>query len=956
MSFPQHHDDHDQFLDDDDTASQRSISLSSPSTSQRNSLKQGGYGGKGHAELLAQLNLSSSSSATSRLAELEKEDKEKAILTPSTSTSTSQGTRPYSSDFTETEADNASMYARSEDLESPNTSIAPSVLSFKDVESAPASTVEKDTAYPPQAHRTEAYGGDAASIASASSTGTGKKVRPESMLLPHIPEGKLILGIALVDFNHLVGPKIEYSKGDIFEDEEIAKMLPFLALPDGAHLSAEDYSYFHIVPTSTPNPTTIFGISCNQQIASSALLVKAPDVTRSTVQKAVVVLASKPVFGPIRDKLGVVTTVLFNQRDFTSTEILDDFAASLEPSLRGQLTESGLYMGTSLRSLVQTFRHRTLILVKALMIQRRIMFTSHPVERLCTFQYSLVSLLPDLLQTLDDCGSPPLASRASSLERPTELRTSDPRSMRKYLGLPMDLFGRDAFFQPYLPLQQLDMLKETKSWLCGSTNSIVTQQKEVDLLVNAETGTVEFRSTTDPRLEAKVGLTAADRKWMEDIIRDVNESGEGGMQFRGSDDYLRLKFEEYISAALAAVRYRDFLAKNEGTGVVGGTGAEATSAEDFNPLWIAEFKHTNAYEVWDRTTDPSLFDIVEPRHPCIDKPSIVGDIGLRFQEGIVDLKLDQQLAPAREAVSRTFTAGSTSFFNAVEGVRSRWNKPAVPTSTGSASGADSPPIEVVSKAELDGALAPPDQTASPASTVFGNFTRPTLWSRRTSSASTASAASNSSQSQPNTPNTPTPIPEAPQDSQTASPRSSGTVWGSFVGRFSLSRGPTTSNVQSPGHERSPSASVESLDESLTSSRDSGPSSTRNSTVSVGSSLKIEASPPVSHGIGDVVTSPATVSPLELNKTWQEKQAKANVPPPPEAPSTTVTSEPRVEDPATPVSKRKDWEEPKTPVAAKTVVPPIPPVPTATAPVNATHSRTQSEVSEDNEAAYSGVAL
>ena len=73
-----------------------------------------------------------------------------------------------------------------------------------------------------------------------------------------------------------VGPKIEFSRGSIFEDEELAKILPFLALPDGAHLvrrhpstasisaylwqTVEDYSYFHLVPSS-PNPSTIFGIS-----------------------------------------------------------------------------------------------------------------------------------------------------------------------------------------------------------------------------------------------------------------------------------------------------------------------------------------------------------------------------------------------------------------------------------------------------------------------------------------------------------------------------------------------------------------------------------------------------------------------------------------------------------------------------------------------------------------------
>jgi hypothetical protein len=43
------------------------------------------------------------------------------------------------------------------------------------------------------------------------------------------------------------------------------------------------------------------------------------------------------------------------------------------------------------------------------------------------------------------------------------------------------------------------------------------------------------------------------------------------------------------------------------------TGGDSTSTEDFNPFWISEFKKTNAYEVWNRVTDPALFDIVEPR-------------------------------------------------------------------------------------------------------------------------------------------------------------------------------------------------------------------------------------------------------------------------------------------------------------------------------------------------------
>ena len=81
---------------------------------------------------------------------------------------------------------------------------------------------------------------------------------------------------------------------------------------------------------------------------------------------------------------------------------------------------------------------------------------------------------------------------------------------------------KDAFFQPYLPLQQLNHIKsQTKSFLCGSTNSIVTQQRDIDLLVNIETCALEFR---DPRLERAVGLTPADRKWMDEIVRDVNDA------------------------------------------------------------------------------------------------------------------------------------------------------------------------------------------------------------------------------------------------------------------------------------------------------------------------------------------------------------------------------------------------------------------------------------------------
>jgi hypothetical protein len=73
-------------------------------------------------------------------------------------------------------------------------------------------------------------------------------------------------------------------------------------------------------------------------------------------------------------------------------------------------------------------------------ILANISYTGYISSELSPCRYSRTFL--GLLQTLQDCGSPPLASRAPTLSRPTSLRTSDRRSLLAYLGLPLDLFGK----------------------------------------------------------------------------------------------------------------------------------------------------------------------------------------------------------------------------------------------------------------------------------------------------------------------------------------------------------------------------------------------------------------------------------------------------------------------------------------------------------------------------------
>jgi hypothetical protein len=147
----------------------------------------------------------------------------------------------------------------------------------------------------------------------------------------------------------------------------------------------------------------------------------------------------------------------------------------------------------------------------------QVMLYGYPIEKLCTYQYSLISLIPGqldspprlrswiclafrmskdqasdapgLLLSLSDAGSSELATPRRRT-RPTSFRSADRRSLLRLMGLPLHLFGEDAFFQPYLPLQQVEQLA-AKSWLVGTSNQIVTQQRDgkYDLLVNVSMGT-----------------------------------------------------------------------------------------------------------------------------------------------------------------------------------------------------------------------------------------------------------------------------------------------------------------------------------------------------------------------------------------------------------------------------------------------------------------------------------
>lgn len=94
----------------------------------------------------------------------------------------------------------------------------------------------------------------------------------------------------------------------------------------------------------------------------------------------------------------------------------------------------------------------------------------------------------------------------------------------------------------------------------------------------------------------------------------------------------------------------------------------------FNDHFIKAFTRTPAFELWDKCTDSVIFDLVEPKHPMAGKTNPIEDVGIRLSHGLHDLHLEENLAPAREAIVRGVASGSDSIFKTYSFLKSDLSK------------------------------------------------------------------------------------------------------------------------------------------------------------------------------------------------------------------------------------------------------------------------------------------
>lgn len=461
-------------------------------------------------------------------------------------------------------------------------------------------------------------------------------------------EEATIFGLCLVDFHHTRGPEVEFWCGlpEGTDNSKIWPNLPFQALPDGSHSFKETFTYFTLLfnekkrcgppngATDLPNDeledyTTLFAISCSRQIRSEELTHRDKDITRSTVQKAIVVISKQPIFGQIKDKLSLVTNAFFLQRNFSDRSIIKSLYENLVAmfdTLPSSPLESHFYVGLSLRRIIYDFKKDTLVLLKAFLLERQIVFYGSNVERLCNLQFGLISLIPNLLSNLQNSGSPQLYQSLEGLKAADSFKSSDRLSVLRFLGYPLKIFEKGGLFSPYTPLQQMDDIRSpnTDFFVIGTSNSLLIEQKSeiCHVFVNVDESSVEI---IDKSLQQALQLSSHDKKWTEYISSSVSETwNENDLftpknsQFEGSEDFLRWQFEDYLTGLLSSAKLSDYTLNHKDNPIALQTLPEGVMNMNpihfFNLSWVSKWKETQNYKFFDMSTDDRIFDIFPPKH------------------------------------------------------------------------------------------------------------------------------------------------------------------------------------------------------------------------------------------------------------------------------------------------------------------------------------------------------
>uniref|UniRef100_A0A673XW21 AVL9 homolog (S. cerevisiase) n=1 Tax=Salmo trutta TaxID=8032 RepID=A0A673XW21_SALTR len=164
-------------------------------------------------------------------------------------------------------------------------------------------------------------------------------------------------------------------------------------------------------------------------------------------------------------------------------------------------------------------------------------------------------------------------------------------------GLPLAIFTKGYLCLPYMALQQHHLLSDVtvRGFVAGATNILFRQQRHLsDAIVDVEEAKIQIG---DPELRKLLGLTTADLRFADYLVKHVTENREDifldGTGWEGGDEWIRAQFGLYVHSLLSSTLQED----NE------------KLLADWGAPFISAWRITHNYRVWFSNKHPAMAKI-----------------------------------------------------------------------------------------------------------------------------------------------------------------------------------------------------------------------------------------------------------------------------------------------------------------------------------------------------------
>uniref|UniRef100_A0A8K9XG55 UDENN domain-containing protein n=1 Tax=Oncorhynchus mykiss TaxID=8022 RepID=A0A8K9XG55_ONCMY len=206
-------------------------------------------------------------------------------------------------------------------------------------------------------------------------------------------------------------------------------------------------------------------------------------------------------------------------------------------------------------------------------------------------------------------------------------------------GLPLAIFTKGYLCLPYMALQQHHLLSDVtvRGFVAGATNILFRQQRHLsDAIVDVEEAKLQIG---DPELRKLLGLTTADLRFADYLVKHVTENREDvfldGTGWEGGDEWIRAQFGLYIHSLLSSTLLED----NE------------KLLADWGAPFISAWRITHNYRVWFINKHPAMAEIT-PGHPFQGQYS-AADLKLRFSHSVQNSERGKKMGAAVITTSRS---------------------------------------------------------------------------------------------------------------------------------------------------------------------------------------------------------------------------------------------------------------------------------------------------------------